>query len=108
MEQATPEVQASQPQSAPVQPAAVPAVQAKKTPVWVWILGGCFGIIILGMLTFGILIYLGAKKVRKEFRENGSKWEQMQDDAGEFQREMDKIQKEIEKSQPQPTAESVN
>ena len=105
MEQTTPEAQAPQAQAAPVQPAAVPA---KKTPVWVWILGGCLGIIILGMLTSGIVIYLAAKKVKKELRENAPKWEQIQKDSAEFQKEMEKVQKEIEKNQPQPTAEGVN
>lgn len=115
MEQVTPEAQVSQPQAAPaqapqtqatpVQPAATPS---KKAPVWVWILGGCLGIIILSMLAFGILIYLGAKKVKKELRENAPKLEQMRDDAEEFQedmedfqKEMEKVQREMDKAQPQ-------
>lgn len=109
MEQTTPEAQVSQPQAAqapvsqpqaaPAQPAAVPA---KKTPVWVWILGGCLTIIILGFLVTATLGYLAAKKIKKEFRENAPKWEQMGKDAEEFQKEMEKVQKEIEKNQPQP------
>jgi len=85
-----------QPQAAPVSP----APEQKKKPVWPWILGGCLGIIIIGMLIMGGLAWWGAKKVGKALKENQPKLEEWQQKSQEWQKQMEKTQ-EMQKNLPQ-------
>jgi hypothetical protein len=102
--------QPTQPQP-PVQPQPAPATQAepqKKSKVWLWILGGCLGIIVIGMLIMGGLAWWGAKKVKKAIKENQPKLEEMQKNAADWQKQMEKAQQEMQKNLPNNTSPSAN
>ena len=85
-----------QPQAAPVSP----APEQKKKPIWPWILGGCLGIIIIGMLIMGGLAWWGAKKIKKVIKENPQQVEEWQQKSQELQKQMEKAQ-EMQKNLPQ-------
>ena len=81
--------QSQQPQQVPQQP--VPPqgdapVQAKKSRVWLWVLGGCLGIVILTILTVIALAWWGVNKVKKEV---GPEWEQFIEETEEIKKEME-------------------
>jgi hypothetical protein len=80
-------------------PAPQVPVPTKSTPVWVWILGGCLGIIILSMVAVGGFTWWAAKKVKQEFKNAQPKLEQWQKDAEKMSKEAEKWQEEVEKMQ---------
>lgn len=111
------QTQQSAPQPAPQQqvPGGTNATQApagqavpqKKSKVWLWILGGCLTIIVIGALIIGGLVWWGARKAKKFINENQPKLEEMQKGADEWQEkskdwqeEMEKAQQEMEKNLP--------
>jgi uncharacterized Tic20 family protein len=71
-----------------------PAATEKKTSVWVWILGGCLGFILLMGLIFGGLAYWGVKKAKHLIKENKPQYEQLQKDSVRFRQEMERLQRE--------------
>ncbi|MCX6765936.1 MAG: hypothetical protein NT136_03180 [Candidatus Moranbacteria bacterium] len=101
--------QQTQPQPPVQQP---PAAPAKKSKVWLWILGGCLAIVVITLIVIGALGWWGVKKVKKEidkaqpkleqFKEGTEEWqgqsEQWKKDAEEFQKEMEKLQKQVPSS----------
>ena len=74
---------------------------AKSTPVWVWILGGCLGIIILTMIAVGGFTWWAAHKIKNELKSAQPKLEQWQKDAEKMSKEAEKWQAEVEKMQNQ-------
>jgi len=89
--------------STPPSPAVAPqeTTTPQKTPVWVWILGGCLGIIVLTMIAMGGFAWWAAKKVKQEFKENQPKLEEWSKDAQKMQQQAEEWQKEMEKIQNQ-------
>lgn len=90
--------QQTQPQP-PVQPAQqMPAGQEapkKSSKVWLWVIGGCLAIVIITGLIMGGLAWWGARKVKKAIQENQPKWEEMQKGAADWQKQMEKAQKQM-------------
>jgi F0F1-type ATP synthase membrane subunit b/b' len=82
-----------------------PTVSAKKSNIWLWILGGCLGVVlIIGIIVAGMgwwaarkvknIIKEGQPKV-EEMRKNAEKW---QENSRDIQRATEEWQKEMEKS----------
>ena len=99
-----------QPQQ-PVQPQPAagqnpPAAPAKKSNIWVWILGGCLGIILIIGIVIAGLGWWAARKVKNVIKENQPKLEEMQKGAADMQKASEEWQKEMEKIKDQmPAAE---
>jgi hypothetical protein len=94
-----------QTQQSPVQtvepnPSVAPQPQKSGGKVWLWILGGCLTIVILSLLVMGGLAWWGAIKVKKAIQENQPKLEQMQKNAADWQKQMEKAQQEAQKNLP--------
>jgi Tfp pilus assembly protein PilO len=79
-------------------PAQAPA-PAKKSNVWLWIIGGCLGICILIGIAILALGWWGVHKVKQEIKKNQPKLEQMQKDAENFQKQAEQAQKQAEQIQ---------
>jgi hypothetical protein len=95
-----------QPQVQPQPVAGQPATPAKKTNIWVWILGGCLVIILLIGVTMAGLAWWGARKVKNVIKESQPKLEEMQKGAADMQKAAEEWQKEMEKIKDQmPAAE---
>lgn len=96
-----------------IQPAAAPAPE-KKSYVWFWVIGGC---LMITILIFGAIMavgWWGAKKIKKEIKENQPRIEQwkkeaekMQKNAEKFQEEMNKIQNNIPSQIPADNSANV-
>lgn len=80
-------------------PQQVVVVQAKSTPVWAWLLGGCFGIILLTMLAIGGFTWWAAYKIKNEFKNAQPKLEQWKEEAEKMSKEAEEWQKESDKWQ---------
>lgn len=77
----------------------------KKTPIWIWLLGGCLIIAVITILIFGFLGYWGFKKAKHEINKQKPEFEQFQKDmekAGKDAEEWQKQADEIQKSMPNP------
>lgn len=87
---------------APAAPAPqVVVVQAKSTPVWAWLLGGCLGIILLTMITIAGLTWWGIQKAKEAVKEVQPNLEQWKEKADKMSAEADRWQEESEKIRSQ-------
>jgi cytochrome c-type biogenesis protein CcmH/NrfG len=87
----------------PVQPAVPPA--AKKSHAWIWILGGCLGIVIIGVIAMVALGWWGARKAKKELEKYTPGLEQMKENADKWSKESEEWEKkaqELQNSLPNP------
>jgi len=90
--QSQPQIQ-TQPQPQPVAGQNPPSAPAKKTNVWVWILGGCLGIILIIGIVIAGLGWWAARKVKNVINENQPKLEEMQKNAADWQKQAEQMQK---------------
>jgi predicted lipid-binding transport protein (Tim44 family) len=58
---------AAPPAAAAPPPAAAPATAAKTSPI-IWILGGCFGLLVLGAIAGGMVLYYIGHKAKDAAR----------------------------------------
>ncbi len=83
-----------------------PSAPAKKSNVWVWILGGCLIIILIIGIVMAGLAWWGARKVKNVIKENQPKLEEMQKGTEDMQKAAEEWQKQMEKLKDQvPAAE---
>jgi hypothetical protein len=93
---ATPPPAQPQPSAAPVQ---------KKSHVWLWILGGCFTILVIIMAVVVVLGWLGARKVKREMEKYQPNIEGIKDNIDKMSKEgeeWEKKSKEFRESMPNP------
>ena len=96
--------------AAPIQQqTALQAEPAKKSNVWVWLIGGCLTIVILiGVAIIGVG-WWAAHKVKNAIKENQPKLEQWQKDAEEWQKSAEEMQRKADKLQRSiPEPEDLN
>ncbi len=94
-----------QPQQQPPAGQTPPSAPAKKSTVWIWILGGCLAVILIGGIVMAGLAWWGAKKVKNVIKENQPKLEEMQKGAADWQKQAEQMQKQaqdMQKNLPQP------
>jgi hypothetical protein len=100
-EQSQPPVQPATPPPmvSPVQAPATgqqPAPPQKKSHAWIWILGGCAGIVILGIIAMVALGWWGARKAKKELEKYTPNLEQMKENADKWSKEAEEWEKKSE------------
>lgn len=86
------------------QPTQIPPTQ-KKSHAWIWILGGCLGIIILVIIAVVALGWWGARKAKRELEKLQPNLEQMKENADKWSKESEEWQKksqELQESLPNP------
>ena len=91
------------PPTAPAPPPQAPPL--KKSHAWIWILGGCAGIIILGIIAMVALGWWGARKAKKELEKFQPDLEQMKENADKWSKEAEgweKKSEEFRNSMPNP------
>lgn len=92
--------------AAPAPQAAAPqAAPAKKTSVWVWVIGGCLTILVVIGIVIAGFTWWAAHKIKNAIKENQPKLEQIQKNAEEWQKNADELQKKADKWQesiPEP------
>jgi Tfp pilus assembly protein PilO len=90
----------NQPPATPGAPAPQQA-PAKKSNVWLWVIGGCLGILVLIGLAVMALGWWGVRKVKKEIKENQPRLEEFQKGAQEWSKNAEEWQKQAEEMQKQ-------
>jgi len=90
------EQQMQQPDPQPVNPAPQPS-SGGSSKVWLWIIGGCLGIIIIIGLILGGLAWWGARKIKNEIKNSKPKIEQFSREMEEKAKSLEKINEELEK-----------
>jgi len=88
----------------PVQPGQTPPTQ-KKSNAWIWILGGCLGIVILGIIVFVALGWWGARKVKKEMEKYTPSAQKIQENINRMNKEAEgweKKSQEFQENLPNP------
>ncbi len=88
----------------PIPPAQGPPPQ-KKSHAWIWILGGCLGILILAGIAMIALGWWGARKAKKELKKYQPNLEQMKENADKWNKESEEWQKkaqELQNNLPNP------
>lgn len=86
------------------QPGQTPPTQ-KKSNAWIWILGGCLGIVILGIIAFVALGWWGARKAKRELEKYQPNLERMKENMDKFNQESqewEKKSKEFQENLPNP------
>ena len=90
----------------PGQPApTVAAPPQKKSNAWIWILGGCLGIVILGIIAMVALGWWGARKAKKELEKYTPNLQEMNENADKWNKEAEEWEKKSEEfrnSMPNP------
>lgn len=89
----------------PMPPVQGPPPAQKKSNAWIWILGGCLGIVILGIIVFVALGWWGARKVKKETEKYLPNLEQMKENADKWNKEAEEWEKksqEFRENLPNP------
>jgi len=84
-----------EPATPPQQPGQAPT-SAKKSNAWIWILGGCLGIVILGVIAAVALGWWGARKAKKELEKYTPGLEQMKANADKWNQEAEEWEKKSE------------
>jgi len=94
----------AQPQSQQQPADGQPNAPAKKSNVWVWILGGCLGIILIIGIVIAGLGWWAARKVKNVIKENQPKLEEMQKGSEDMKKAAEEWQKQMEKVKDQMPA----
>ena len=87
--------------SPPVAPPAAPGQAPAKKPVWPWILGGCLILVIITLLWFGFLAWLGYRSAKKMMK-------QYEPTINQTQQNIDKLNQEATKWQEKAQELSEN
>jgi len=93
------------PAQTPQQPAGQAPPAQKKSHAWIWVLGGCAGIVILGIVAFVALGWWGARKAKKELEKITPNLEQIKENADKWSKEAEEWEKkseEFRESLPNP------
>lgn len=80
------------PQTAPAGAAPPP----KKNTVWIWVLGGCLGILVLAGIAAVALGWWGARKAKRELEKYTPNLEQMKENADKWNKEAEEWEKKSE------------
>ncbi|OGI26156.1 MAG: hypothetical protein A3J76_01770 [Candidatus Moranbacteria bacterium RBG_13_45_13] len=86
------------------QPGQIPPAQ-KKSHAWIWILGGCLGIVILIGIAIVALGWWGARKAKRELEKLQPNLEEMKKNADQWSKESEEWQKksqELQENLPNP------
>lgn len=90
----------------PAQPAApMPAPVQSKSHVWAWVLGGCFMIVIIGMIAVAVLGWWGFREAKKEINKYAPDVESVKQNIDKMSKEgeaWEKKSQELRESLPNP------
>jgi hypothetical protein len=75
---------------------AAQAPVTKKTSPWVWIIGGCLTIIILGGIVTGVLLWWGYRTAKKTFKEQAPQIQEFKGKLEEMNAEAEKWNQEAD------------
>ncbi|MFA6974053.1 MAG: hypothetical protein WC238_04945 [Parcubacteria group bacterium] len=105
-EQSQPVVSQPAPEPQPVvaqpvvaQPVAPASAPAKKSNVWLWVIGGCLTILVLMGVAVLALGWWAAHKVKNAIKDNQPRLEQLQKDSEKWQKTADEMQEKADKWQ---------
>lgn len=101
---ATPPPQIPPAQTQPQQPTQA-AEPPKKSHAWIWVLGGCLGIVILGVIAMVALGWWGARKAKKGLEKYTPNLEQMKENSDKWNKEAEEWERKSEEfrnSMPNP------
>lgn len=79
--------------------------ESKKTSPWVWIIGGCLGIMIISLIIFVALGWWGVNKAKDEIKKRQPELEQFQkdfQDTAKNAQELSNKAQELQESMPNP------
>ena|GEM_PF-1257160 len=100
----------SQPPVPPANSTQMPAPESEKpkSQVWIWVVGGCLGLVVITLVGLAVLGWLGVRQVKKEIQKYDPTVQGVQSNIDKINKEAEEWQKKSEELRNSlPNAEGI-